>query len=51
MALELIVNLLLIAQKAETSIRLLLMPVPLISWLYAGKFRETKIMPRQLLKF
>lgn len=24
---------------------------PLISWLYAGKFREMKIMPRQLLEF
>lgn len=29
----------------------LLTLVPLISWLYAGKFREMKIMPRQLLKF
>ena len=38
-------------QKAETSIRLLLMPVPLISWLYAGKFREMKIMRKRLLKF
>lgn len=37
--------------KAETSIRLLLMPVPLISWLYAGKFREMKIMRKRLLKF
>ena len=38
-------------EGAETSIRLLLMPVPLISWLYAGKFREMKIMRKRLLKF
>ena len=40
-----------VTRKVATSTRLLLMPVPLISWLYAGKYREMKIMRKRLLKF